>query len=627
MTLLLSKWKSRVKEYSELLLDVSYYGYWFIALMVKIYYFQFNAGLNVHPVSDVLNKRMLTSSMAVLLIIFGFSLFLFYKRRRFGLFMVNVVLGLILFSDAIYFRYYETPVNLALIYQLGYVGDVSASIKSLFRPQDLVFIIDLPIYAIFWWIGTKLPKYPMKKAICWSISGCALVLGFVIFNHNYKVSNTILYNYDRNYAARDLGILYYHGLDIKKFSKEEIGKRLPMSKEDQEKIESFFEEKNNQLKGKQARGTAKDMNLIIVQVEAFQSFVMERGINGEVITPFLNKLIEDSYYFSNIYHQVAGGNTSDAEFMTNNSLYPAASGAAYFRYGYNSLPSIGHVLTEKGYKNYAAHAFRPSFWNRQTVYQSEGFDRFLSMNDFEMDEKIGWAVSDESFYRQTLDQIDTADPFYAFMVSLSSHHPYDGFINFNNINVGKYEGKQLGNFIKGARYDDYALETLFANLKEKGLYDNTIVAIYGDHSALFEDQASDVTEFVGVDYNPFEWQRLQRIPLIIHVPGQKGKRIETIGGQMDILPTVANLMGFDMPYALGKDLINTEPEEGYAVLRDSSVMLKDVMFLSKTSKVYEMKTGKILEPSTNQDRVRRLQDELQISDILLGKDYFKKVKK
>lgn len=606
-------------------MEIVFFGYWFIALMVKIYYFQFSSGLNVKPVEETLNKYMLIASLATLLIIFSVCLFLFYKRRKFSLFLFNVILSVIMLADVIYFRYYQTPINVALIYQVGYVGDVAASIQSLFRTKDLIYILDLPFYFIFYYVGKRLPSYKRKRTICWIISLVSLVIGIFTFKDVYNQSNTILYNYDRNYAARDLGVLYYHYYDMKHFIVEEVSKRTPLSKEESQLVENFFIEKEKSKKTKH-RGIAEGRNLIMVQVEALQSFVMENTIDGEEITPFLNGLIEESLYFPNIYHQVAGGNTSDAEFMTNNSLYPATTGAVYFRYPYNKYLSLPYTLSNEGYTTYAAHAFRPSFWNRQTMYNTLGFNHFFSGDDFELNEQIGWAVSDESFYRQTLDKIDTNHPFYAFMVTLSSHHPYDAFRNMDNIQVGSYEGTQLGDYIKAARYDDYSLETLFKELKDRGLYDNSIIVIYGDHSAIYEDQKEDLTRYLDMEYNPFNWQKMQKIPFILHVPGEDLQgRVDTVGGQMDILPTLANLMGLDMTYTIGKDLLNTDENSGYAVLRDSSIMTKDYMYLSLTGQLYDMHSGEVISMDKYGEEIKALQNQLIISDTLLGKDYFKKM--
>ena len=224
--------------------------------------------------------------------------------------------------------------------------------------------------------------------------------------------------------------------------------------------------------------------------------------------------------------------------------------------------------------------------------------------------------------------IDLDNKFYSFNVTLSSHHPYDAFIGMDNLDVGKYQGKQLGNFLRGARYVDYALEKLFEMLKEKGIYDNSIIVIYGDHSALFEDQKEDVSEFLGIEYNEFNWKNLQKVPVIVHVPGADVvERVDKIGGQIDVLPTIANLMDLDMPYLLGKDMLNIPNDKGYAVLRYSTVMTDDYMYISDTSTFYDMKTGYIIDSKIYKDDLANKLLDLKVSDIIINKDYFRKINK
>ncbi|PIB65619.1 hypothetical protein AOA60_03020, partial [Pseudomonas sp. 2822-17] len=76
-------------------------------------------------------------------------------------------------------------------------------------------------------------------------------------------------------------------------------------------------------------GVAKDMNVVVVSLESVESFVIGETMNGEEITPFLNELIEDSFYFENFYYQTGQGKTSDAEFLINNSSYPLGRGAVF----------------------------------------------------------------------------------------------------------------------------------------------------------------------------------------------------------------------------------------------------------------------------------------------------------
>lgn len=616
---------------SEITIDFIYYLYFIVAVGVKVFYLQFTTGLNVNEASfNNVNENTMRAALSIILMIFSVFFVLFKKRRNGALFVVNLILGIIFLGDTLYYRYYQMPLSVSLVYQIGVVGDVKGSMASLFRLKDIVYFIDLPIYFIFFfvkrWIKKRYPLFAVKRRFEFPIAILIMIVSVIMFNSCYNKSNTILYNYDRNYAAKDLSVLYYHYYDTKNFLNDEIEKNKPLTANDKQMVTDYFDNKQK-LENPKYKGIAKDRNLIVVQVEALQSFVLENTIENQEITPFLNSLINESVYMENIYHQVAGGNTADAEFMINNSLYPIESGAVNFRYPNNLYHSLGNVLKFQNYKTYAAHAYKPSFWNRQNFYKSEGFDEFYDLNKYNLDEIIGWALSDESFFRQTFDKIDLDSKFYSFNVTLSSHHPYDAFIKTDDLDVGKYKDKQLGNFLKSANYVDYALKQLFNSLKEKGIYDNSIIVIYGDHSALFEDQKEDLCEYTGIEYNEFNWKKLQRVPVIIHVPNTDlVERVEKVGAQIDILPTIANLMDLNMPYVLGKDMLNIPNDNGYAVLRYSSVITDDYMYLSDTGKYYDMKTGDVIDAETYADDLESKLLDLKVSDIIINKDYFRKTK-
>lgn len=209
------------------------------------------------------------------------------------------------------------------------------------------------------------------------------------------------------------------------------------------------------------------------------------------------------------------------------------------------------------------------------------------------------------------------------MVSLSSHFPFK-YVYFEDydFDVGKYEGEFLGYYLKAVNYADYAIGRLIEELKEKDLYDNSLLIIYGDHMAVTKDQSEELLDFLNMQYTDLEWAKLQKVPLIIHYPGlENGKVIDITGGQIDILPTVANLMDFETPYSMGKDLFNTK--NGYAVLRNNSVVTDKYFYLSDLRKAFDINSGKTLEPGEYQNELKELQRELVISDIIIQKNALK----
>jgi lipoteichoic acid synthase len=600
--------------------------YWIFStgfIMFKAFHFQFETLLNARPYRLPVNLYMAAASFGVVIIAASVVLLLFNKKRLAALFALNFIISLLLAADAVYFRYYYTALSIPVLYQIGLVGSIGDSVRSLVQASDILFFADLP----FLLVGLVLLKKtsikkiaPLKRII---IALVAAAVGFGIFQTAYPKTDTT--TYDNNYVIKHLGVLYFQTFDVSRHLTQNILENKKLSPDESRKITEVF--KNNGTSGSRYTGTAKGKNLIIVQVEALQGFVIGREINGREITPNLNRLAQNSIYFNNFYHQVAGGNTSDAEFLCNTSLYPASEGAVYFRYPTNTYYSLPKILKEQGYDSYAFHAYTPSFWNRTEMYKSIGFDTFINYNDYEIDEFAGWggwALSDRSFLRQSLDKINNDRPFYGFFITLSSHHPFDYFDENSDFDPGKYKGTYLGNYFSAINYVDECIGGFIQNLKDRGMYDNTLLVIFGDHSALPRAQADQLMEFMNVEDTEFEWSKLQKVPLIIHssdIPG--GETVSKTGGQIDIMPTIANLMGFKPPYALGKDLLNTD--KGYAVFRNGSYVTDEYFYLSGLDAAYNIETGGELERAEYSQELEVMHEQLKISDLILQKNALKKI--
>jgi len=600
--------------------------YWIFSIgfiIFKAFHFQFETLLSTRPYRLPVNVYMALATFGVVLIAAAIIFLLFNRKRLAALFVFDIFISLLLFADILYFRYYYTAISIPVLYQIRLVGSVGDSVRSLIEISDILFFVDLPFLLAGLVLMRKCPVRkiaPSRRAIA---ALAAAAVGFGIFQAAYH--NTDTTTYDNNYVIKHLGVLYFHAFDTSRFLTQNLLENKILTPDEAGKIMEVF--KNNKTSGSRYKGAARGKNLIIVQVEALQEFVVGRTVNGREITPNLNRLAQNSMYFSNFYHQVAGGNTSDAEFLCNTSLYPASEGAVYFRYPTNTYYSLPKILKEQGYETYAFHAYIPSFWNRTEMYKSIGFDHYISYNDYVIDEFAGWggwALSDRSFFRQSLDKIDSSKPFYGFLITLSSHHPFDYFDENSDFDPGKYKGTFLGDYLSAINFVDKCIGDLIQYLKDKGLYENTLLVIYGDHSALPRAQSEDLMEFMSVEDTEFEWAKLQKVPLIIHLPGiLHGETVSVTGGEIDIMPTIANLMGFDVPYALGKDLLNTD--RGYAVLRNGSYITDEYIYLSGLDKAFNIETGEELEMDEYSRELEAMHEQLKISDLILQKNALKKI--
>jgi phosphoglycerol transferase MdoB-like AlkP superfamily enzyme len=563
---------------------------------------------------------MYSSSLGMLIIILAVFFIIFNKKRVTALLVLDICLTILVGADMLYFRYFSNAITIPVLVQIGLLSSVGDGVSSLFKPTDLLLILDIPImiFGMIFIHKLGINKIHVVKRLI--ISVCVIGIGLVAIIIPLKNTSFIMASFDKNVYIKSMGILYFHEQDVVSFIKDNLFKNKRLTVQDTQKIQSYYD--TNKPTAQMFKGIAKGKNVIILQIEALQQFLINKKMNGKEITPNLNTLIKDSLYFDNVYYQAGRGKTSDAEFVVNNSLYPVSEGAVYFKFPTNTYHTLPKILKESGYASDVFHAYIPSFYNRTVVYRNFGFKKFYSKTDFKIDKVVGMGLDDKSFYKQTLDKLSVEkQPYYGFVISLSSHYPFGDFENYK-FNVGKLDGTFLGNYIKAENYGDSCIGYLIDELKRRNMYNNTLLVLYGDHFGIPRLEAgNELTGFMKVKNNDFEWTKLQRVPLIIHYPGLKnGKTNSITAGQVDILPTVANLLGVNAPYALGKDLLNTK--NGYAVLRDSTVITDEYMYFPISNSALNIKTEKPVYSNISANK--KYLNSLDISDIIIHKDAFAK---
>jgi len=385
-------------------------------------------------------------------------------------------------------------------------------------------------------------------------------------------------------------------------------------------------------------GIAKGRNLIVIQMESMQNFVVDKEYNGYEITPNLNELIKgESIYFDNYFEQRGSGNTSDAEFATNNSLYGTITSYTYDLYADNYFKGLPWLLKEQGYSTAAFHGYEKDFWSRDKAYPGQGFDRFYSELDFDPKEITGMGIDDADFFDQSIDYLmNMKQPFYGFMVTLSNHYPFAMPDKYLDIPLKKADqGTIFGNYINSAHHADQAIGQLIEKLKDEGLYDNSIIAIYGDHFGLTPNEPEiyeSVSRFLGQDY---DFDTMMNVPLIIHVPGSDiNQRVGISGGQMDFLPTIAYLLGLEKLDTLyfGHNLLTADSgfvaEQAY--MTKGSFIQDDVIFeMSKdgvfeNSRAWNFRTGKPVAISECKSGYLKSKVIIESSEYYLKNDVLRK---
>ncbi|MEN8908115.1 MAG: LTA synthase family protein [Clostridiales bacterium] len=609
-----------IKKLTEILQKNIYLLVFSFFLLIKLMIFKYSLDLTA-------SSLYLFSCIGSILLISS-VLFIIKRTLRFRFIVIfDIIISILLFSDATYFNYYRTALSVGSIFQIKLITpSMSASITQLVRVVDLLFFAD--IFLLFYikikksvdlTRDTKLKKRVFLMLILFSF-------GFIITSNAFMRKNKMISNqifnilYNNEYIISNIGILNYHGLDIYSFINNNFFDKHNLTIDEKEYI------KNKVIKGESSYdnslfGSQKGKNLIILQVECMQDMFLDMKINGNEVTPYLNKFKNKCVYFDNFYAQTGVGNTSDAEFLVNNSLYPINYGSVYYRYPENHYNALPKLMKNIGYDSFVVHGNEGKYWNREEIYSSFKFDKFYTRDKLNDKDIFGeWGISDESMLSQSLNIMKKQkNPFYAFLITVSSHFPYSSFKEMENIDTGEYEGKFYGNYIKSMNYIDKVLGDFIDGLKKEGLLNNSVIVIYGDHNGVDENNLEDVMEHNNESHfdKNVELFKMKNVPLLIYLPdNEEVKKYDKICGQIDVLPTLTNLFGIKSNYVFGKDLLNEE--EDIIQFTNGNYTNGKTIYINSTSRYYDLDSGYEVNPTKKFEKYsKKVKDDLFLSNTIV----------
>lgn len=580
-----------------------------------------------------------------LVLLCAFCLFVRIVLRRDSVppFMVLYgVISVLMLVDAVYCGYTGKLPSVVMLQYTWQLGDVKEAIFENVTWTRLLYAIDVPLWMVYFIFfrkklhngisdidRTENPDAEKKAAYIQKSSatcffGAAFTVSAVLCI-GYCVCTPFIPSYFKS------ELMTYHVLDACSaiVPKQEAIPTLAQLTEGEGETENpaYYE------------GIAKGRNVITVQVEALQNFVIGAYYNGQEITPNLNAMIAgDTLYFDHYYYQIGGGNTADAEFAVNNSLYAPDTEAAYAKYPDNDYYSMATLLKENGYAYAAAfHGYLRNFWYRDIAYPGQGYDEYLSGSDYylEPDEVAGMGVSDGEFFVRAVDYMEKQkeiygdDPFYAFLITLSSHYAFELDERFYTLTLApEDEGTLYGNYLQSIHYVDTAFGMFIDALKEAGLYDNSIITIYGDHFGLpvykWECKAF-LTQFLGHEYT---YADHFNVPLIMHIPGSGvTETISKTGGHIDVMPTLLSLLGLENTKGImfGQNLLGDSDGIVYEQthLARGSFISDEVLFqypftgIAPNAKANAMDTWEEIDASQYTEISEKAQKEIALCMYLL----------
>ncbi|NMM51662.1 LTA synthase family protein [Paenibacillus aquistagni] len=511
----------------------------------------------------------------------------FATKRKIPIYLtVNLVLTGILFAVIMYYKYYGVIVTYKALDQVNQVTAVKNSVFSLLDPYFLFIFIDVIVLAIWLYRSNNAKTWRSKHSgrVRKSTVTTVFVLSLIVCMFNILPNRASM---NELVKAEQMGILNYEAYTILSAAKKPD--MVPHTEITQASINEIKEVET--VIEPKLQGIAKEKNLIIIQLESFQNFLLGLEVDGQEVTPNMNKLMNESLYFPKFYQQIGSGNTSDAEFVVNSSMYIPRTGAASQMYAMKELPSLPKLLKASGYQSATFHTNVVEFWNRKELYEALSFDHYYDAEYFGDEDQIFFGASDEVLYRKSMtklkDMANSGQPFYAHVLSMTAHHPYTTPPEKDKIVLSEaYQKTMVGDYLRAQSYADAALGEFITELKQSGIWDNSLIVIYGDHLGLplysLDQHEKDLmAEIHGREYG---YADMINIPLLILGEGIEPEVSSHTGGQVDLLPTIANLLGISLEEQIhfGQDMVNQSsnllPERYY--LPSGSYVNDTTLFVS-----------------------------------------------
>ena len=562
------------------------------------------------------------------LLLLGLALYIKNTKLFYGIAItIYLVLFLWLFSNVVYYREFADYISVSTMMATSSVSTgLGETALELFNLWDLVYFADFIIIAIVLRKKPyKLNPKPFSKRASFAFSSLAILLFSVnLFTAEIDRPELLTRGFSNTYIVRALGLPAFFTYNAHQTYTAEKD-RSDATAEDLVPVEEYVQE-HYASPNSDYFGIAKGRNVIYLHLESLQQFVIDYKLNVDgveyEVTPFLNSLYhsQSTLAFSNFFNQVKAGKTSDAETMIETSLFGLNQGSFMVQYGgSNTQQAAPYILSQNGgYTSAVFHGNSASFWNRNNTYKQWGYNYFFDQSYFSE------ATEENSFQYGLNDKIMLADsiqylehlqqPFYAKFITVSNHYPYTSSLIGDEIGfpLADTPDETINGYFATANYLDSSIKAFFDYLKATGLYENSIIVLYGDHYGISNSRNPDLAPLIGKDsqtWSDFDNAMMQRVPYMIVVPGMtNGGIIDTFGGEIDALPTLEHLLGIEANNYLqvGQDMLSSEHSQVVALRTAGNFITPK--YTSYGGKIYYTETGVEI---TNPDEVT----QKEIDDI------------
>ena len=623
--------------------------------------------LNLMTLGAVGHIKSIISNFLIAILYGSFS-YLLKPNHRYYYFMTFLVFNCVLaIGNTVYYDFYQSFISINLLDTASMVGQVNDSLWAKIHINQFIYLIYIIIFMLihrhFVKIDYSDSNENNKRILLNSLKTALVIFLFLLFTMTSSDSSRFVKLWNRGSVVRKYGLYVYTINDVIQSISPKLNTLLGYD-EAALKFREYYSCKVSDNTKNEYTDIFKGKNIIFIHAESIQNFLINLKINGEYVTPNLNKLVSEGIYFSKFYPQISVGTSSDTEFTLTTGLMPSSSGTVFVNYfdrKYNAMPNY---FKEMGYYTFSMHANNREYWNREIMHKTLGYmdfyakDNLVIPDDNNSEDIVGLGLSDKSFYKQIMPILSNIksshDKYFGTIITLSNHSPFNDLDKYGEFDVRmKYsyededgnkvtdyapylELSSMGNYIRSSHYADEALGELIDLLKENDLYENTIFVLYGDHEARlsrrqfdllynYDPLTNSIKQSDSEDYYDvygYNYDLLKNTPLIIWSGEEKfNKQIDSVMGMYDVLPTIANMFGFKEKYSLGHDIFGSG--ENIVVFPNGNV-LTDKVYYSDLNEEYISFTNEPIET----DYIDRLKNHaskvLEVSNGIIVHDLIKR---
>lgn len=532
-----------------------------VNLLFLHHYFLQTIGLEVGCFKSSLVDNLLACLLDVTFVLLV-SWIVTLRRVRASLMITFVITLLWSFCNVFYARFFHQYLSWSSIGLAGNLADpiVLDSMTAGFRLVDLFYPL---MIILFCWICYHSRRHDVKskslRTLLYTWLGC-LLIGLAVHSLYFFHSHIgFVYELEKTvFTPEKMDSMwpnwtFFHKGFIRKLIVDQLKRnsKLELTKEQEAAIEKEYSDHSQRVTGRTAPDHVK--NVIFILVESYLSVTSDLVVDGQEITPNLNKLKRDSnvYFNSHMMPNVSIGESSDGQMIYMAGLMPLHSEITVSKAKKNSIIGLPEQI-KKAYPDLHSLTIiptTPSLWDQQPMSDTYGFDKLYSMLDYQTemkDNENGDFLTDEMIFRYASKKDESNQPpFFSLILTMTMHQPFDSFVEHGFHLTDKSLPQEYKNYLTNCHYTDIQIGRYLDDLKKKGLYDNSLIVIVSDHDA-------------HSDYLGMEDKISREIPIYIVNGGIDDSNAWTGEcNQLDVYTTILDIMGIQSKWrGLGHTLLN-----------------------------------------------------------------------